>query len=59
MNETTNAATRTVTLTVSEYCELGHRLPAGTYTVEMPADYDASEVTGADIIHDSAIVICD
>ena len=59
MNEKPNAATQTVTLTVDEYCELGHRLPAGTYTVEMPADYDAGEVTGADIIHDESIVIRD
>jgi len=35
----------------------GNILYAGTYLVEMPADYDPSEVTGEDVLLDDAITV--
>jgi hypothetical protein len=37
----------------------GNVLYAGTYRVEMPADYEPSEVTGEDILCDGALRIVD
>lgn len=51
---TTQIATVTITENVHA---AGSVLYAGTYRVEMPADYDPALVTGEDILLDDAITI--
>src|SRR5690606_35140369 len=50
---TTPKKIATVTVTDDAHAA-GSILPAGTYRVEMPADYDPAKVTGEDILGDPA-----
>lgn len=54
-----NATTKTATVTVATAKTANGYLPAGTYRVEMPSDYDPALVTGEDIVEDGAITIVD
>lgn len=50
--------TQIATVTITEDVQAGGNvLHAGTYRVEMPADYDPALVTGEDILMDGQIVI--
>lgn len=50
--------TQIATVTITEDVQAGGNvLYAGTYRVEMPADYDPALVTGEDILMDGQIVI--
>lgn len=50
--------TQIATVTITEDVQAGGNvLHAGTYRVEMPADYDPALVTGEDILMDDAITI--
>lgn len=51
--------TKIATVTITETRTAFEVLAAGTYRVEMPADYDAATVTGEDILYDNAIRIVD
>lgn len=52
--------TRIATVTLDEDVQAGGTiLYAGTYRVEMPADYDPAGVTGEDILMDDSIQIVD
>lgn len=51
-------ATQTVTTTVTIETSVqagGSVLDAGRYLIELPSDYDPAEVTGEDVLLDSAI----
>jgi hypothetical protein len=51
-------ATKIETVIITEKAEaLGSILYAGEYLVEMPADYDASEIAGEDILCDGALTV--
>lgn len=50
--------TKTETVVITEDATIGNNtLFAGTYRIEIPADYDASLVTGEDVLCDYALTV--